>query len=331
MLIANPIYDSVFKYLLEDIEIAREFLSTMLGEEIISIEVKPQETATESADYGINIFRLDFKAVIQLVAGEQRKVLIELQKAKHLLDIMRFRRYLADNYREEDAPGLNDDAVINLPLPIVTIYLLGFKLAAGYPAVFKLEHQVTDVLTGKIVSPRPREPFIELLNHESYTVQIPLLTEEAMTRLEKVLMVFNQEYRTDDPHVLNFTGDVSDPLVKKMVDRLARAISDPQVRRELDAEEEVDRTITRLLEEKEAKHQAELQAKEAKHQAELQAKEAALQAKEAKHQAELQENKAKHQAELQENKAKHQAELQEFARQLEELQQQIAELRKAKE
>ncbi len=125
---------------------------------------------------------------------------------------------------------------------------------------------------------------VELLNHESYTVQIPLLTEDAMTRLEEVLRVFNQEYRTDDPHVLNFTGDVSDPLVKKMVDRLARAISDPQVRREMDAEDEVDRTITRLLNEKELEYQATLQEKDAALQekdAALQEKEAALQEKDA--------------------------------------------------
>ncbi|MGH9841342.1 MAG: hypothetical protein ACREEM_21520 [Blastocatellia bacterium] len=62
MLIANPIYDSVFKYLLEDADVAREFLATILGEEIVSIEVKPQETTAESADYGVNIFRLDFKS-----------------------------------------------------------------------------------------------------------------------------------------------------------------------------------------------------------------------------------------------------------------------------
>jgi hypothetical protein len=279
MLIANPIYDSVFKYLLENADLAREFLATILGEEIVSIEVKPQETITESADYGVNILRLDFKAVIKTAAGEHRKVLIELQKAKRLLDIMRFRRYLADNYQEEDPLGLNDGVVRNMPLPIVTIYLLGFKLATGYPAVFKMEHQATDVLTGKVISPRPREPFVELLNHESYTVQIPLLTETARTRLEGVLMVFNQEHQTDNPQVLNFTGDLSDPLVKKMVERLARAISDPQVRREMDAEAEVDRTITRLLQEKDIEYQAALQEKDIEYQATLQEKDAALQEK----------------------------------------------------
>ena len=31
MIIANPIYDVVFKYLLEDADIARDLLSTILG------------------------------------------------------------------------------------------------------------------------------------------------------------------------------------------------------------------------------------------------------------------------------------------------------------
>lgn len=275
MLIANPIYDSVFKYLLEDADLARGFLATILGEEIVSIEVKPQETTTEAADYGISVFRLDFKAVIKTGADERRKVLIELQKAKRLLDIMRFRRYLANNYQEEDSFAGPDGAVRNTPLPIVTVYLLGFKLAPGYPAIFKMAHQVMDVLTGKVIAPRPREPFVELLNHESYTVQIPMLTEEAKTQLETMLMIFKQEHQTDNPQVLDFTGDLSDPLVKKMVKRLARAISDPQLRREMDAEDEVSRTITRLLHEQELEHQAALQEKEAA----LQEKEAALQEK----------------------------------------------------
>ena len=322
MLIANPIYDSVFKYLLEDTDLAREFLGTILGEEIVSIAVKPQETVAESADYGVNIFRLDFKAIIRTVLGERRKVLIELQKAKRLLDIMRFRRYLADNYQEEDSSDANEGGPRSRPLPIVTIYLLGFKLATGYPAVFKMEHQVTDVLTGAIIAPRPREPFVELLNHESYTVQIPLLTDTVRTRLEGALMVFNQEHRTDNPHVLDFTGDLSDPLVKKMVERLARAVSDPDVRRAIDAEAEVDRTITRILNEEKLKHQAEadrtitriLNEEKLKHQAEADRTIRRI----------LDEEKLQHQMELQAVMQGKDAELQEKDRLIAELQQQLA-------
>ena len=81
MIIANPIYDVVFKYLLEDIEIARELLSTILGEEVVSLDVKPQETAIENTASSVSILRFDFKAIIKTKTGEHKKVLIELQKA----------------------------------------------------------------------------------------------------------------------------------------------------------------------------------------------------------------------------------------------------------
>jgi hypothetical protein len=64
MIIANPIYDVVFKYLLEDAEIARELLSTILGVNIVELHVKPQETIVNDETSGeIKIFRLDFKAI----------------------------------------------------------------------------------------------------------------------------------------------------------------------------------------------------------------------------------------------------------------------------
>lgn len=40
MKIANPIYDVIFKYLLEDNEIAKYFLSLILGIEVVSVEVQ---------------------------------------------------------------------------------------------------------------------------------------------------------------------------------------------------------------------------------------------------------------------------------------------------
>ena len=73
MIIANPIYDVVFKYLLEDVEIAMELLSTILGEEIQSLELKPQETATEKSGGGISILRFDFKGNINAATSNAAK------------------------------------------------------------------------------------------------------------------------------------------------------------------------------------------------------------------------------------------------------------------
>lgn len=245
MIIANPIYDVVFKYLLEDVEIARELLSTILGEEVQSLEVKPQETSTETGG-GINILRFDFKAIIKKKSGELCKVLIELQKAKQAFDVMRFRRYLGDNYRKEDM-ALNERGIAEKrPLPIITIYFLGFPLDSIQSGVVKINREYRDVVTQEILD--IKEDFVELLTHDSYLIQVRKLARKARTKLERVLQIFSPIYQTTaDKHQLDFQGDADDPLVKKMIERLGRAIANEEIREKMDVEDELDRIFEREM------------------------------------------------------------------------------------
>ena len=245
MIIANPIYDVVFKYLLEDIDIARELLSTILGEEIISLDLKPQETATENTASSISILRFDFKAIIKTKTGELKKVLIELQKAKQVFDVMRFRRYLGDNYKKEDVILDDNGEPKKLPLPIVTIYFLGFPLDNIKRAVVKINRAYEDVITQEILD--VKEDFVELLTHDSYLIQLRLLSGKSRTKLENVLRVFSLEFNTQDKHHLDFNGDLNEPLVQKMVARLGRAIASEEIRDRMDVEDEIDRIFERAL------------------------------------------------------------------------------------
>jgi hypothetical protein len=247
VIIANPIYDAVFKYLMDDPEIAKGLISTILGEEVTDLVVQPQETTTESLAHGLTVFRLDFKATIKTAGGEAKKVLIELQKAKHLLDVMRFRRYLGENYRREEPPGPEGRAP-SAPLPIVTIYFLGFRLDNVKVPVLKVNRQYHDAVTGEVL--QVREPFVEQLTHDSYAIQVPRLKAAARNRLEKVLQVFSQEFATADLHQLDFRGDPTDPLVRKLLDKLTRAVASEQVRRQMEVEDEIDHVFERELREK---------------------------------------------------------------------------------
>ncbi len=248
MIIANPLYVVVFKYLLEDVEIARELVSTILGEEVQSVEVKPQETSTETSG-DIRILRFDFKAVIKKPNGEISKVLIELQKAKKAFDVMRFRRYLGDNYRKED-DVLNDKGEPEkLPLPIITIYFLGFPLNSIQSGVVKISREYRDVVTQEILD--IKEDFVELLTHDSYLIQVRKLAKAARNKLERVLHIFSPIYQsTSDKHQLDFQGDTDDPLVKKMIDRLGRAIASEEIRDLMDVEDELDRIFDREMKKK---------------------------------------------------------------------------------
>ena len=59
--VANPIYDSVFKYLMEDERVAKTVLSALLKKDVVSVELRPHEYANETNDK-ISMFRIDFLA-----------------------------------------------------------------------------------------------------------------------------------------------------------------------------------------------------------------------------------------------------------------------------
>lgn len=248
MLIANPIYDIVFKYLMEDLDIAKDILSLILNTEIISLSVQPQETTSEvkiSDKPPINIYRLDFVAVFKEADGSTKKALIELQKTKRSTNVTRFRKYLGENYKKEDKTIVNGVEVAE-PLELITIYLLGFELDDVPVAVMKVKNCFVDAVTGNTLPNEPKDKFIRLLNHESYTIQIPKLQPNLKSRLEQTLNVFNQKYQTSDVHTLNYNEDTNDPLIAKIVSRLMRAIADETLKRQMDFEDEIETELKML-------------------------------------------------------------------------------------
>ncbi|MEY4905873.1 MAG: hypothetical protein RLZZ292_3688 [Bacteroidota bacterium] len=260
MIIANPIYDVVFKYLLEDTEIARELLSTILGVNIIQLSVKPQETLVKDKSGEIKIFHLDFKAVIDLDNGEQKTVLIELQKAKKSHDILRFRKYLGENYTKEEVKKNEKGVLISYALEIVTIYILGFELQGVDRPVLKVNRKYTDAITQEEIT--ANDDFINKLTHESYTIQIPRLRHDQRNKLEEVLEIFSQDYVTNDLHNIDFKKESNVSLVKKMVKRLSKAASNEKIKKTMEAEDMIDRLINREIEEKLKEFKEKLEQKE---------------------------------------------------------------------
>jgi hypothetical protein len=254
MIIANPIYDSVFKFLMEDTKVAKRFLSILIGEEILSLELRPQEQTVKSPRHLVTVYRLDFKAIIKTKKGENKKILIELQKGKQAIDLLRFRRYLGDNY-------INSDEVngVKINLPIITIYFLGFELDIK-SAVVKIDRKYTDLTNGKVIN--QKDEFIEKLSHDGYFIQIPRLPLKAQTKVEKILSVFNQKWVTDSSHrlLMNFKGETADEDVKLLLKRLELAASEDEIYQQSILEETFDESLDNLLREKEVK--IEEQAKE---------------------------------------------------------------------
>jgi hypothetical protein len=241
--IANPILDCVFKYLMEDAESARVLISNIIGEEIESLAVKPQENTVFTPAFMLTVYRLDYKAVIKTKEGEKKKVLIELQKGKQPFDVARFRRYLGENYSTQDT----DEDGIPESLPIITIYFLGFKLNIA-KSVLKINRVYLDVVNNTVIT--EKSDFIELLSHNSYIIQIPYLPRETQNKLERVLSVFSQKWVKEIPDgsIRFFDGDIDEePDLKILTNRLTQAASSKEVLAAIKAEEDLEADIVRFL------------------------------------------------------------------------------------
>ncbi len=238
MHIANPIYDVVFKYLMDDSKIARLFISTIIGEKIISLDFLPQEKVVELENRSLTVYRLDFSAKIQTADG-YKNVLIEIQKAKFATDIMRFRRYLGEQYQKKENVyrTMIMGKETKKAMPILSIYFLGHKLEHITVPIIKVQRQYYDVTTGEEI--KQREEFIESLTHDSFIIQIPHLRQKYQTEVEQLLNVFDQKNATSDHHILNVKEQDFPEKYRPLIRRLQRAIAEPDVRKTMDIEDEI--------------------------------------------------------------------------------------------
>ena len=245
MLIANPIFDIVFKRMMENERVAKFFIGTLLGQIIETVEVKPQEFTYTDELAGLAVFRLDFIATIRTETGEQRKVLIEIQKAKNQIDLMRFRNYLAEQYKKEDT--FNNEKVI---LPITTIYILGFKIPEIETACIKVERNYKDLVNNKIIE--KKSDFIEKLTHDCFIVQVDRITNSYSTKLEKLLSLFEQQHFIDEKKITKeFSHEVDNEDIKLTTEILHHSGTDPVERKKIETEQEAWRTVNAMFEDKE--------------------------------------------------------------------------------
>lgn len=233
--IANPIYDVVFKYLMEDERVAKILLSALLKKEIIELEMRKQEY-TAMQQTRISLFRMDFAAKIRDNDGSEHLVLIELQKTWLATETLRFRQYLGTQYLNKENMKSDNDS--NYGLPIISIYILGHILGDLKEPVIYVRRRYLDYDDNEI---NHKDKFIESLTHDSIIVQIPYLQGRTRNRLERLLNLFDQDRRRkDNDHYLEIDETFfQEGDEKLLVDRLLRAGTTPDVRRAMEVEDEI--------------------------------------------------------------------------------------------
>jgi hypothetical protein len=257
MHIANPIYDVVFRFMMEDEKVAKSFLSAIIGEEVIELDFATQERTVrkhpsvqkKDDDICLTVCRYDFSAKIALSGGGFKTVLIELQKAKFASDIMRFRRYLGRNY--QDANNTYGEKEDGKARQIYCIFLLGYDIGIPGRTVIQVDYTAKDVTTNEDLI--TDNEFIQSLHHRSWIVQIEQLKRHQRNDLEKLLSVFDQENRTKNHHILNVNEDDFPEIYHPIIRRLRMACESEDIQIEMEMEDDYLKELQdkeRLIEEK---------------------------------------------------------------------------------
>ena len=317
MKIANPIYDVVFKYLMEDKRVARTILSALLKKNVVEVELRPHEYSDSTRD-SLSIFRIDFAATIRDNDGKESMILIEVQKTWLETETLRFRQYLGVHYS-------NPSNVVNgIAMPMVAIYILGHRVEDIDEPVLYVDHHCADY-TGISVNEGMSSSFVKSLNHDSIIVQIPLLRGQINGRLFKILSVFDQTNKDpNDGRIISIDNETyqNDTEMNLILTRLTQAAADAKIRHHMSVEDEffsvIEKRDTELLikDRKLAEKQVQLNEK----QAQLDEKQAQLDEK----QAQLDE-KQEQLDEKQEQLDEKQEQLDEKQAQLDEKQEQLDE------
>ncbi|MDR1053995.1 MAG: hypothetical protein LBL39_07440 [Planctomycetaceae bacterium] len=257
-IIANPIYDIVFKRLMEDTENARYLIKTLLGEDIVDIQVKPQEVVMSKglqeriakrhpeSQIPFSVLRFDFVATILDRSGRSQKVLIEVQQCKKTHDVMRFRNYLARHYQQSDEVSrtVDGDSVrSSKPLHIVSIYILNFELPFILTPAVKIAREYIDLMSNeRLVG--VRENFAEQLTHDCIIIQTKRIKGSSETELDALLSIFEQKYFVGgNRSIKTYSPPTDNKSLLHFTRTLIKIASSPKDLEELEAEEALRRMV----------------------------------------------------------------------------------------
>ncbi|MBQ9214102.1 MAG: hypothetical protein IJ150_09225 [Bacteroidales bacterium] len=275
-LIANPIYDSAFKYMMQNERAATILLENLLDKEILKLDILTNDTPIVE-ESGVRILRLDFSAKVKdRKTSETELITIELQKSYLDTEIMRFRTYLGQQYsdvkksdtelvktwRKNKKTGQIESVEVEKhnPLHIVAIYILGHtfqEIDVPKPVIYNYPNprDIENALVPDVLKTR----FFRGITHDTIIVQIPYLKKNAQTKLEQMLEIFCQDYISNgSEQLLEFDDfDHRSNEFKELARPLVFAVSDPKLRKVMTIEDEMSihfQNVKYVTDENEALH-----------------------------------------------------------------------------
>lgn len=257
IIIPNPLYDVVFKYLMEDNESAIIILSTLINEKIKKLTFEPlshtEKVKAPNSEKDINLFHLDFTAIVELPDGSEDLIMIEIQKANQANDIFRFKRYISANFQkkqEKEIVNPHTQAIekINKPIRLIPIFILNFRIENEIDDLLIVTNRLKRGIFKDKLLEKTNE-FIDNLSYDIWVVQLPNLhkikkeeyeNDEYKSKLYSLFNLFDQEAKNPkNTHRLLLLRKQFPNFLERVIQRLRAADADnPELEEQMFAEDE---------------------------------------------------------------------------------------------
>ena len=210
MLIANPIYDTIFKFLMDDNESAKIILSTLLNvdiEELTATTTIQSYLGEDEKNWGFGkLSHLDYAAQVLKPDGSKENILIELQKADLPSDFYRFRLYITEKFKKSHSTIKKENTTIHTPLKFIPIFILNFEIENE---ICDLVIQTNKMVKGVLKDTILQNPvsFLDDLMYDLTIVQIPHITNIDVEKIKddahklelyKLFKLFDQNAKTQN-------------------------------------------------------------------------------------------------------------------------------------
>ena len=256
-IIPNPIYDVVFKYLMEDNDSAKIILSTLINEKIKKLTFEPvshtEKIKDPKSEKDIKLFHLDFTAIVELPNESEELIMIEIQKANRASDIFRFKRYISANFQrkqEKEIINPHTQAVEKIikPIRLIPIFILNFRIENEInDLIIKTNRSKNGLFKEKQL--QKKNEFIDNLSFDIWVVQLPNLNkikkedyenDEYKTKLYSMLKLFDQKaQKPKNKHRLLLIKKIFPGFLERVIKRLKTADADnPDLEAQMNAEDE---------------------------------------------------------------------------------------------
>ena len=210
MLIANPIYDTIFKFLMDDNESAKIILSTLLNvdiEELTATTTIQSYLGEDEKNWGFGkLSHLDYAAQVLKPDGSKENILIELQKADLPSDFYRFRLYITEKFKKSHSTIKKENTTFHTPIKFIPIFILNFEIENE---ICDLVIQTNKMVKGVLKDTILQNPvsFLDDLMYDLTIVQIPHITNIDIEKIKddahklelyKLFKLFDQNAKTQN-------------------------------------------------------------------------------------------------------------------------------------